>query len=156
MLALLAGLGVLIAFNYLRPVDAVAASPILPTEQRVPGQAPDLPWPSGSAAVAVLGLGTVGSHGDSSPRPMASVAKVMTALVVMADHPLSPTAQGDTVTVTEEDFSNYQKESAEGQSVVPVQLGEALTQRQLLEGLLIPSGNNLADILARSINEVLG
>jgi D-alanyl-D-alanine carboxypeptidase (penicillin-binding protein 5/6) len=30
-----------------------------------------------------------------------------------------------------------------------VQLGETLTERQLLEGLLIPSGNNLADMLAR-------
>jgi len=30
-----------------------------------------------------------------------------------------------------------------------VQVGEALTERQLLDGLLIPSGNNFADLLAR-------
>lgn len=149
LLALLVVFGILLTINYLRPVDAVAASPILPAMQRVPGLAPDLPWPAGGAAAAVSGLGLIGSHGDSSPRPMASVAKVMTALVVLEDHPLSPTEEGSTVTVTQEDFANYQRESAAGQSVVPVEVGEALTERQLLEGMLIPSGNNFADLLAR-------
>src|SRR6202521_5174055 len=99
-LAVLAALGVILTINSLRPVDAVAASPIVPAVQRVPGQAPDLPWPSGSAAIAVSGMGTIGTHGDNSARPMASVAKVMTALVVLADHPLGPTDQGPAVTVT--------------------------------------------------------
>ena len=149
VLALLVGFGLLVAFNYLRPIDAVAASSIVPAVERVPGTAPDLPWPSGSAAVAVPGLGIIGSHGDNSPRPMASVAKVMTALVVVADHPLPPAQQGDTVTVTADDFANYQREAGGGQSVVAVQPGETLTERQLLDGMLIPSGNNFADLLAR-------
>ena len=141
-------LGFIVTFNYLRPVDAVAASPILPGVQRVPGQAPDLPWPAVGAAVAVSGLGLIGSHGDSSPRPMASVAKVMTALVVVADHPLGPAEQGPVVSVTDADFANYQREATDGQSVVAVRVGEMLSERQLLDGLLIPSGNNFADILA--------
>jgi serine-type D-Ala-D-Ala carboxypeptidase (penicillin-binding protein 5/6) len=148
-LAVLAAIGFILAVNYLRPVDAVAATPIVPPVQRVPGQAPDLPWPSGSAAVAVTGLGTIGNHGDSSPRPMASVAKVMTALVALADHPLGPTDQGPAVTVTTDDFANYQREATGGQSVVAVRLEETLSERQLLEGMLIPSGNNFADMLAR-------
>src|ERR1700730_2206243 len=145
----LAALGFILTVNYLRPVDAVAASPILPAVQRVPGQPPDLPWPSGSAAVAVPGMGVIGTHGDNSPRPMASVAKVMTALVVLADHPLGPTDQGPAVTVTQEDFLNYEREATAGQSVVLVRPGESLSERQLLEGMLIPSGNNFSDMLAR-------
>src|ERR1700716_1792441 len=141
-------LGFIVTFNYLRPIDAVAASPILPGVQRVPGQAPDLPWPAVGAAVAVSGLGLIGSHGDSSPRPMASVAKVMTALVVVADHPIGPAEQGPVVSVTDADFANYQREATDGQSVVAVRVGEMLSERQLLDGLLIPSGNNFADILA--------
>jgi D-alanyl-D-alanine carboxypeptidase (penicillin-binding protein 5/6) len=90
----------------------------------------------------------IGSHGDSSPRPMASVAKVMTALVVVADHPLSAAEQGPVLTVTDADFANYQREATDGQSVVAVRVGETLSERQLLDGLLIPSGNNFADILA--------
>ena len=148
-LTVMFAIGVIVTFNYLRPVDAVAASALLPAVQRIPGQAPNLPWPAGNAAIAVSGIGLIGSHGDNSPRPMASVAKVMTALVVVADHPLDPAQQGEVVTVTEEDFANYRRESTDGQSVVAVQVGEALTERQLLDGLLIPSGNNFADLLAR-------
>ena len=148
-LTVMFAIGVIVTFNYLRPVDAVAASALLPAVQRIPGQAPNLPWPAGNAAIAVSGIGLIGSHGDNSPRPMASVAKVMTALVVVGDHPLDPAQQGEVVTVTEEDFANYRRESTDGQSVVAVQVGEALTERQLLDGLLIPSGNNFADLLAR-------
>jgi serine-type D-Ala-D-Ala carboxypeptidase (penicillin-binding protein 5/6) len=147
-LTVMFALGAIVTFNYLRPVDAVAASAIIPATQRIPGQAPDLPWPT-VGAVAVNGLGMIGSHGDDSPRPMASVAKVMTALVVIADHPLDPAQQGDSVTITSDDVANYQREAAEGQSVVAVQPGETLSERQLLDGLLIPSGNNFADVLAR-------
>jgi len=148
-LTVMFAIGVIVTFNYLRPVDAVAASALLPAVQRIPGQAPNLPWPAGNAAIAVSGIGLIGSHGDNSPRPMASVAKVMTALVVVGDHPLDPAQQGEVVTVTEEDFANYRRESTDGQSVVAVQVGEVLTERQLLDGLLIPSGNNFADLLAR-------
>src|SRR5260221_708192 len=147
--AVLVALGLVIAANYLRPIDAVAASPILPRDQRIPGQPPELPWPVGGAAVAVGGIGLLGTHGENSPRPMASVAKVMAALVVIADHPLGPIEQGPTLTVLGDDFANYQRELADGQSVVTVRVGETLNQRQLLEGLLIPSGNNFADLLAR-------
>jgi D-alanyl-D-alanine carboxypeptidase (penicillin-binding protein 5/6) len=148
-LGLLAALGFLATVNYLRPIDAVAATPIVAAAQRIPGQAPELPWPSGPAAVAVPGLGMIGSHGQTSPLPMASLAKVMTALVVVADHPLPPAQQGPTVTVSEADFAEYQRESSGGQSVVTVQVGEVLTERQLLDGLLVPSGNNFAAMLAR-------
>lgn len=144
------GIAALLGFNYLRPIDAVAASPIMPAAVRVPGQPPPIAWPAdGAAAVAVPELGSLGSHGDTSPRPMASIAKAMTALVVMADHPLAAGQDGATVTVAADDVANYQREKADGQSVVAVQAGETLTERQLLDGMLIPSGNNFADLVAR-------
>ena len=149
VLAVVVVLTFVATYNFLRPVDGVAATSIAPADQRVPGQVPDLPWPAGGAAVAVAGLGLIGTHGDNAPRPMASVAKVMTALVVVADHPLAAADQGEVVTVTAEDYANYQTEAAGGQSVVPVVVGETLSERQLLDGLLIPSGNNFAGILAR-------
>ena len=148
-LAALAALSVLGAVNFLRPVDAVAATPLLPSLQRVAGRPPDIPWPPGAAAVGVGGLGVIASHGDNSPQPLASVAKVMTALVLVADHPLTPIQEGDRVTVTTDDVANYEREKAAGESVVPVEAGEVLNLRQLLEGTLIPSANNFADIIAR-------
>ena len=137
------------AANFLRSVDPVPATQIVPATDRVPGEAPALPWPSGESALGVAGLGLLGAHGDDSARPMASIAKVMTALVVVADHPLKPIDTGPSVPVTAEDVATYRADLAAGESVVDVKLGEALNERQLLEGLLVPSGNNYADLLAR-------
>ena len=138
------------AWNYLRPIPAVAASPALPTTYVVPGAAPTLPWPSGgSAAVGVSGLGFIASSGNETPLPAASVTKVMTALIVLEDKPLKPGEDGPTLTLTDVDVQSYQTDLAGKQSVVEVQVGELLTERQLLDGMLIPSANNLAETLAR-------
>ena len=148
--AVLVGAGALAVFNYVRPGGAVPATPLKPEVARVTGSAPAIAWPSGAAsAVGVPELGSLGSHGDPSPQPMASVAKVMTALVVLEGHPLTLTQPGEAVTVTGEDVAEFEREKAGGQSVVPVRQGETLGERQLLEGMLIPSGNNLANLLAR-------
>ena len=42
-------------------------------------------------------------------------------------------------------------DAAQGQSVVAVRAGEQLSERQLLEALLIPSGNNIARMLAARV-----
>ena len=45
---------------------------------------------SGSSVIAVSGLGVLGSAGSTDPRPIASITKVMTAYVILKDHPLKP------------------------------------------------------------------
>src|SRR5260370_21598911 len=85
LLLLLAAAGTV---NYLRPIPAVAAIPLLPPTDTVPGVAPSLPWPShGEAAVGVSGLGFVASSGSDQAIPAASLTKVITALVVLDDKP---------------------------------------------------------------------
>ena len=136
--------------NYLRPIPATSAVAQLPATDRVPGTAPTLPWPAtGQAAVGVSGLGFIASSGNEHAIPAASVTKVMTAVVVLADKPLKPGDDGPTVTISDADVQAYQSEKADGQSVVKVQAGETLSELQLLEGMLIPSANNLAETLAR-------
>ncbi len=116
---------------------------------RVPGGPLHLPWPGqGEAAMAVAGSGLVGTAGPETPLPMASITKVMTALVVLHDHPLGFGQQGPTITITPADVATYQHDVATQQSVVKVAAGEQLSERQALEALLIPSGNNMADVLA--------
>jgi len=116
---------------------------------RVPGRLTGMPWPTqGAAAMAVDGVGTVGRVGTTSPLPIASIAKVMTALVVLQDHPLSIGQNGPTIVVTAADVTQYQADVATQQSVVPVAAGEHLTELQALQALLVPSGNNIADLLA--------
>jgi len=139
------------AINYLRPIPAVAASsPVLPATDVVPGTAPALPWPAqGSGAVGVAHLGLVASSGNEQAIPAASVTKVMTALIILTDKPLKKGDPGATITLTDADVQSYQTDLADKQSVVLVRAGEQLTELQALEGLLIPSANNLAETLAR-------
>ena len=137
------------AVNYLRPIPALEAAAALPASDVVPGTPPTLPWPSkGSAAVAVGNLGFIASSGNEQPIPAASVTKVMTALVILEDKKLKKGESGPTITLTSVDVQIYQAAVANKESVVPVQAGERLTEFQALEGLLLPSGNNLAVSLA--------
>lgn len=133
-----------------QPVPAPRLSRLLPATWRVPGNAPTMPWPaSGQAALTVPGIGSLGSSGGNQPIPIASVAKVMTAYVVLTDHPLTPTAAGPSIPITGKDVAAYLTGVPLGESVLPVRLGERLTERQALEALLIPSANNIAEALAR-------
>lgn len=147
IVAVLAALGTV---NYLRPIPAVAATSSSPTQQKIAGTPPTLPWPSrGSAAVGVSDLGLIATSGDVPPAPAASVAKVMTALVLLGDKPLAKGDVGPTLTITEQDVATYMADAGDGQSVVPVKAGEQLSELEALEALLIPSGNNIAETLAR-------
>src|SRR5512133_4105980 len=86
--ALVLAAGGFLTSQYMRPLPAVEARPQVQV-QRVVGTAPVLPWPGkGSAAVWIDGFGFLGTHGDEAPRPIASTAKIMTALLTLEDHPL--------------------------------------------------------------------
>jgi D-alanyl-D-alanine carboxypeptidase (penicillin-binding protein 5/6) len=55
------------------------------------------------AAVGLPGTGLLGAHGGSAPVPIASLAKIMTAYVVLRDHPLPAGGSGPVITVTAAD-----------------------------------------------------
>ena len=132
----------------LRPLPVVAATPEM-SPSVVIGKAPAIPWPAqGKAALAVDGLGEVGTAGGAAPAPMASTAKVMTALLTLEAHPLALGQAGPVLTVSRTDVNTFFVDRNQNESVVPVSLGEQLTESQLLEGLLLPSGSNFADMLA--------
>jgi serine-type D-Ala-D-Ala carboxypeptidase (penicillin-binding protein 5/6) len=152
LLALVAVVGLLAAaaWRYSRPVPSVTAVPLLDERLAIPGAPPSLPWPTqGAAAVAIPELGTLATRGEARPRPTGSTAKILTALVVLEDHPLGPNDAGPSVAITAAEVEEYRAQLRDDQSVVAVTAGEQLTERQLLEGLLLPSGNNLAAVLAR-------
>jgi D-alanyl-D-alanine carboxypeptidase (penicillin-binding protein 5/6) len=90
----------------------------------------------------------LGSRRGDLAVPIASVAKVMTAYVVLRDHPFGPRDSGPPITVTPADVATYQTDVATGQSVAPVASGERLSERQALEEMLLPSANNVATMLA--------
>jgi D-alanyl-D-alanine carboxypeptidase (penicillin-binding protein 5/6) len=109
-----------------------------------------LPWPAtGQSAVAVPAVGVDVTSGLEQPVPIASLTKMMTAFVVLRDHPLTPDQDGPSITMTQADVDDFDADTVEDQANAEVALGEVLTERQLLEGLLVHSANNFADTLAR-------
>jgi serine-type D-Ala-D-Ala carboxypeptidase (penicillin-binding protein 5/6) len=142
-------LAALLGINFLRPVPQVVATQTLPASL-TKGAPPALPWPDrGQGAVGVEGSGVLAATAAARPQPIASVAKVMTALVVLDQKPLQASQPGPALTVTAADVAEYQQEQANGESTVAVQAGEQLSEYQVLQGLLIPSGNNVAQMVAR-------
>ncbi|HET9691540.1 MAG TPA: hypothetical protein VFP61_10330 [Acidimicrobiales bacterium] len=130
------------------PAPTLRAHTVLAASVTTPGTPPPAPWPAqGQGAFVIPGVATAASP-QESPVQIASVAKVMTAYVVLKDHPFAPGQPGFSYTVTPADAADYAQREAQAQSIVPVTAGEVLTEQQLLEGLLIPSGNNYADMLA--------
>jgi D-alanyl-D-alanine carboxypeptidase (penicillin-binding protein 5/6) len=116
---------------------------------RVPGAPPALSWPDeGQAAVEVEGIGGAASARALPAVPIASVAKIMTAYLVLREHPLTRRGQGFTITITEADVADEQRRVALGESTLPVHAGERITERQALQSLLLPSANNIAALLA--------
>lgn len=111
---------------------------------------PQMQWsPYGQQAIAVVGSSNLmDNSGQNDKFPMASIAKVMTALVLLQEKPLKPGEQGPVMTITQADVAVYQREFSQNQSVVPVQTGEKLTEYQILEAMLVPSATNIADSAA--------
>ncbi|MFI8357736.1 D-alanyl-D-alanine carboxypeptidase family protein [Streptomyces cyaneofuscatus] len=106
-----------------------------------------LSWPGqGQSAVMVDGVGSLGSEGAQKPAPIASVAKAMTAYVILQEHPLKGDEVGETITV---DQQAEDESKNEDESVAQLTNGQKLSQLQLLQLLMIPSGNNAARLLAR-------
>jgi D-alanyl-D-alanine carboxypeptidase (penicillin-binding protein 5/6) len=107
-------------------------------------------WPAdGASAAGIGGSGVVYGPGATRPAPIASVAKVMTAYVILHDHPLTANGSGPDITVQPPEAAAYPSQAADGDSLVAVAAGEILTERQALEALLLPSADNMAWILAR-------
>ncbi|MFD8382887.1 D-alanyl-D-alanine carboxypeptidase [Streptomyces sp. NPDC059679] len=106
-----------------------------------------LPWPEqGQSAVEVEGLGSLGTSGAQKQVPIASVTKVMTAYVVLKGHPLKADEEGPTIKI---DAQAGKESGSEDESRVEVDEGQTYNELQMLQMLLIPSGNNIARQLAR-------
>ena len=97
-----------------------------------------------------------GAGAQSSPRqspvPIASLAKVMTAYLVLQRAPLRSRQVGFRMAVTKRDVTDTLRRTGRDESVVPVRAGELLTERQALAALLLPSANNVAVMLARLVS----
>ena len=148
--AVAAGLGSFVAVRVAAFDPPVVVDITVPPQMSVaPGTPPVIPLPAGGGiAVATDVDGTVAAfHGDDVA-PIGSVAKTMTALVVLSAKPLPPGHDGPSLTMTREDVALYRQAVAENGSAIAVRDGEVLSEREMLLALMLPSANNIAETLA--------
>lgn len=142
---ILVGFGV---YSYFKPPPAV--EPVRQIVSVPKTAAINLPWPGGGqAAIGAGGYGLLASHNTSSPVPIASIAKIITALAILKQKPISAGAQGATITFDSADVAFFNSYYTKDGSVEPVSDGEQITEVQGLQAMLLPSANNIADSMAR-------
>jgi D-alanyl-D-alanine carboxypeptidase (penicillin-binding protein 5/6) len=104
-------------------------------------------WPAHGQAAYAVNNGGVQASPHQRPVPIASLAKVMTAYLVLR------TAEPDLrLVVTARDVADTSVRAGRDESIVRVEQGEQLTQLQALAALLLPSANNVAIMLARQVS----
>ncbi len=106
----------------------------------------------GESAVGTENFGVIASSPDQTAVPIASLTKMMTAYIVLKTYPLKSGEDGPNLIINAQDEADYQNSLKNGGSVLTVAQGESLTERQLLQGLMLPSGNNIANTLGRWVS----
>jgi serine-type D-Ala-D-Ala carboxypeptidase (penicillin-binding protein 5/6) len=140
-LVLIAAIAAVLVYRSSASSHSTRAAPI----EVLPGTA----WPARGQAAVQIGQSRIQAGPNQHAAPIASVAKVMTAYLVLRDHPLGPGEDGPTITITEADVADTDRRRGQQESLVSVAAGERLTERQALQALLLPSANNVAALLAR-------
>jgi D-alanyl-D-alanine carboxypeptidase (penicillin-binding protein 5/6) len=110
---------------------------------------PGTVWPAYGQAAVQIGQSQVQAGPNQHAAAIASIAKVMTAYLVLRDHPLRPGQDGPTITLTDADVADTDRRRRQQESVVSIAAGEQLTELQALQAVLLPSANNIASVLAR-------
>jgi D-alanyl-D-alanine carboxypeptidase (penicillin-binding protein 5/6) len=100
----------------------------------------------------VLGNGQPAGSPLEQPVPIASLAKVMTAYLVLKHYPLHAGDSGRRFVIGQSDVVNTETMRREDQSILDVRAGEQLTERDALMAILLPSANNIALMVARQVD----
>ncbi len=148
-LLLVLAAGAYVGVKLSRPEPAPAVTSVLTRTVHVPARTVTLPWPTtGQAAVAIPSMGVNVASGPEQAAPVASLTKLMTAYVVLHDHPVAPGQPGPTITVTQADVDDYDNAAVDDDSNAAVALNEQISEADVLGGLLVHSADNYADLIA--------
>ncbi|WP_338897667.1 D-alanyl-D-alanine carboxypeptidase [Streptomyces sp. TG1A-60] len=133
-----------------RPLPAPTLALTADASYAFEGEKASLAWPDeGQGWMDVNGIGTMDSFGEQKPVAIGSVAKAMTAYVILKEHPMKAGAKGETIPVDAkaETEGGYDKD---GESTLnTLKEGDRLSQYDALAAIMIPSANNIARLLAR-------
>ncbi|TAJ49402.1 MAG: D-alanyl-D-alanine carboxypeptidase [Herbiconiux sp.] len=145
------------------PTAATQTATAVPTDVVIPAGTPAvLQFPQvGSGAVGIAhpdgSVDVLGQGGETGTVPIASITKVITALVVLDAHPLTDTPeslaagtvdQGPTITLGQADLDITAAVEAQDQFVEPMYAGQEVSLRDALAITLLTSANNYAESVA--------
>jgi D-alanyl-D-alanine carboxypeptidase (penicillin-binding protein 5/6) len=143
-----------VTFTLVAPVSAASVTATPPVIVQPDAASIALPT-SGESAVSVAGAdaylgssGILASHAGSTPRPIASISKIITALVVLKAKPLGASGTGPTINFTRADTELYEKYFALNATIAPMPIGTSMSEYDALETMLVPSACNYAEALA--------
>jgi D-alanyl-D-alanine carboxypeptidase (penicillin-binding protein 5/6) len=126
-------------------VTGVVAAPAVATQPAASISFPTL----GASAIGAVGFdGTLATGGSAEAAPIASITKIITALVVLEAKPLGIGEGGPDITFTQKDVQITAGYRAVNGTVEPVTAGLVLTQREAMDVMLIESANNYAESIA--------
>ncbi len=133
--------------SILLPIKAVEGNPNQISAPKI--NLSSIVWPSyGEGAFGIENYGVLATNNEQKSVPIASIAKTILAIMVINEKPLKVGEQGPQITITQKDVDIYSSYLAQNGSVLPVEVNEKLSEYQALQGLLIYSGDNIADTLA--------
>ena len=117
--------------------------------------------PAAASAISITGAdaylgeaasGTWSATGTVEPLPIASITKLITALVILDASPLaSADDPGPTITFGETDHDLYDEYYVQGATIAPMPAGTSMSLHDALAVMLIPSASNYAEALSSRI-----
>lgn len=116
----------------------------IPRHEKLTG----IDWPGyGQAAYGTDNDGVIAKSSTATkPVPVASLAKVITAIVIADKFPIDEGGSG-TIMFTQDDVDLFNSYLINNGVVLPIEIGQKITVYQALEAMLLTSANNLTDSL---------
>jgi serine-type D-Ala-D-Ala carboxypeptidase (penicillin-binding protein 5/6) len=111
----------------------------------------------GESAISISGAddylgssadGIYASNGGNGALPMASISKLITAMVVLNARPLGSSGNGPTITWSKADSALYDKYFVLNATIAPMKNGSSMSEHDALETMLVVSACNYAEAMA--------
>jgi D-alanyl-D-alanine carboxypeptidase (penicillin-binding protein 5/6) len=157
---LLAATGGYIGWALTAPVNPPAVTTRMPQVPTVEAASIAVA-PASASAISVSGAdaylgaeanGIRSSSGTGDPLPIASITKLITALVILDAVPLaSADDPGPTITFDKSDHDLYDRYYVQGATIAPMPTGTSMSLHDALAAMLIPSASNYAEALSSRI-----
>jgi len=137
-----------LSYAVLAPLESIAPEVIALDQVMTP--VPDVALPSyGGSAIGDADSDHLFAGVEvDTPRPIASLTKVITALVVLDARPITEGTDGAVITLAPSDTQLVARYAAINGTTAPAPAGRTITQRAVIDLMIVHSANNYSETLA--------